>query len=65
LTEAVLVGVDRAEVRWAFDDEAVAILRGHRLDRLGHVLDQRQSAATMRRVYSADGGTIWLERTRR
>ena len=41
LTEADLVGVDRAEVRWAFDDEAVAILRGHRLDRLGHVLDQR------------------------
>ena len=25
--------------RWAIDDEAVAVLRRHRLDRLGHVLD--------------------------
>jgi hypothetical protein len=30
-----------AEVRWAIDDEAVAVLRGHWLDRLGYVLDHR------------------------
>ena len=39
LPEAGLVGEVRAEVRWAIDDEAVAVLRGHRLDGLGYVLD--------------------------
>ena len=32
LSQPGLVGVDRAEVRWAIDDEAVAVLRRHRLD---------------------------------
>ena len=42
LPEAGLVGVDRAEVRRAIDDDAIGVLRRHRLDRLGHVLDQRR-----------------------
>ena len=32
LSQPGLVGVHRAEVRWALDDEAVAVLRRHRLD---------------------------------
>src|SRR3984893_9280335 len=39
LPEAGLVGVDRAEARWAINDEAVVVLRRHRLNRPGHVLD--------------------------
>ena len=42
LPEAGLVGVDRAEVGRAIDDDPIAVLRRHRLDRLGHVLDQRR-----------------------
>ena len=42
LAKAGLVGVDRAEVRPAIDDNPIAVLRRHRLDRLGHVLDQRR-----------------------
>ena len=34
--------MDRAEVRPAIDDNTIAVLRRHRLDRLGHVLDQRR-----------------------
>ena len=29
-------------IRWAVDDETVAVLRRHRLDRLGHILDHRR-----------------------
>ena len=39
LPKTGLVGVDRTEVRWAIDDEAVAVLRRHRLNCLSHVLD--------------------------
>ena len=42
LAKPDLVGVDRAEVRPAIDDNTIAVLRRHRLDRLGHVLDQRR-----------------------
>ena len=38
LPQAGLIGVDNSKTRWAIDDEAVATLRGHRLDRLGHAL---------------------------
>ena len=34
--------MDRAEVRWAIGDDAVAILRRHRLDGLSHTLDHRR-----------------------
>jgi predicted pyridoxine 5'-phosphate oxidase superfamily flavin-nucleotide-binding protein len=42
LPEAGLVSVHRIEVRWAFADDPIAILRRHRLDGLGHVLDHGQ-----------------------
>jgi hypothetical protein len=39
LPEADLIGMHRTEVRRALDDDPIAILRRHRLDGLGHVLD--------------------------
>ena len=42
LPEAGLVGVDRVEVRRAFDSEAIAVLSRHRLDGLNHILDNRR-----------------------
>src|SRR5262245_53570087 len=41
LTEPRLVGVDRAEIRRAINHHAIGVLRRHRLDRLGYVLDCR------------------------
>src|SRR5262249_52975908 len=40
LPETRLVGVDRAEVERAINDHAISVLRRHRLDRLGYVLDR-------------------------
>src|SRR5262249_48907857 len=40
LPEAGLVGVDRAEIRRAIDHRAIGVLRRHRLDGLGDVLDR-------------------------
>ena len=42
LPEPGLVGVDCAEVRWAFDHDPIGILRSHRIDGLGHVVDHRR-----------------------
>jgi len=39
LPETGLVGVDCAEVRRVIDNQAVAVLRRHRLDGFSHVLD--------------------------
>jgi len=38
LPEAGLVGVHRTEVRWAFDDDPIAILCRHRFDGLATAL---------------------------
>jgi hypothetical protein len=42
LPKAGLVGVGGAEIGLAIDNDAIAVLCGHRLDGLGHVLDQRR-----------------------
>src|SRR5262245_43243253 len=42
LPEPGLVGMHRAEVRWAISDYAIAILRRHRLNCLADVVDHRQ-----------------------
>src|SRR5262245_39339744 len=40
LPKTGLIGVDRAQVPRTISDDTIGVLRRHRLDRLGHVLDQ-------------------------